>query len=422
MANEPVNVADYYSTIDTAFAFGNDETDGVTEYAQFNTIVTNKFYTPDNDTVPEDLQFRVSKAVKFYLGSNDTSENADYSMAISDSESLDSLTLGTMRETMNFSAQYLALGGITINETAAATKMSTNKLLQLHSGNKMQMLGQAEFQNETKFEKNVYIGQSLIFQQSNYGGESNEQVRIAFQYNQGKDTLDIVKQKGNGVNASKRLMARLGLGSVLGSHSDLDNVPYYQSTPVSAAYNANAPVFDATNIFKQTGNILYYGTGLNERVGIGSSNVSLDDVLFVSGQSRYNDIIFDDGNNISGVNNLGVSTANINTLNVATALNIQSNVNFDVAHINVTKINFKDHGDVNEFNGNISSLHWDKYTWLEDNVADIPVSSFNNDVGLLSNLNAVPVKSKWRFQEVGDDLLVEKYDGTSWVTKFRFKD
>lgn len=422
MANEPVNVADYYSTIDTAFAFGNEETDGVTEYAQFNTIVTNKFYTPDNDTVPEDLQFRVSKDIKFYLGSNDTSENNAYSMAISDSGSLNSLTLSTMREYMNFSAQYLALGGVTINETAAATRVSTDKLFELHSGNKIQMLGQAEFKNETKFEKNVYVGQSLIFQQSNYGGESNDQVRIAFQYNQGKDTLDIVKQKGNGVNANKRLMARLGLGTVLGNHSDLDNVPYYQSTPVSAAYNANAPVFDATNIFKQSGNILYYGTGLNERVGIGSSNVSLDDSLFVSGQSRYNDIIFDDANNITGVNSLAVATGNVGTLNVDTALNIQSNVNFNVSHINVTKINFKDHSDVNEFNGNISSLHWDKYTWLEDDAADIAVSSFNNDLGLLSNLDSVPVKSKWRFRESGDDLLVEKYDGSNWVIKFRFKD
>lgn len=64
------SVGNYYGTIDTAFAFGNEDTQGVTEYAQFNTLVTNKFFTPDNE--PEDLQFRISKDVKFFLGSNDT--------------------------------------------------------------------------------------------------------------------------------------------------------------------------------------------------------------------------------------------------------------------------------------------------------------------------------------------------------------
>lgn len=238
------SVGNYYSTIDTAFAFGNEDTQGVTEYAQFNTLVTNKFFTPDNDTVPEDLQFRVSKDVKFFLGSNDANANTDYSLRMADDEANDSMILQTARETLSFSAEYISLGGISINETSAVTRLSSEKLLQLHSGVKFQMLGQSEFKNEAKFDKNVYVGQSLIFQQSNYGGDSNNQVRIALQYNQDRDTLDIVKQKGNGAGANKRLMARLGIGGVMGNTAELDNIPYYQSTPTSGAYSADAPVYE----------------------------------------------------------------------------------------------------------------------------------------------------------------------------------
>ena len=99
------SVGNYYGTIDTAFAFGNEDTQGVTEYAQFNTLVTNKFFTPDNDTVPEDLQFRVSKDVKFFLGSNDTNANTDYSLRMADDEANDSMILQTARETLSFSAR-----------------------------------------------------------------------------------------------------------------------------------------------------------------------------------------------------------------------------------------------------------------------------------------------------------------------------
>lgn len=304
-------VGDYYGTIDTAFAFGNDDTNGVTEYAQFNTLVTNKFFTPDNDTDPEDLQFRVSKDVKFFLGSNDTSTNSEYSLKLSDDSDNNVVTFQSARQTMNFSADYVAMGGIAINETAAATRLSSEKLMQIHSGVKFQMLGQSEFKNEAKFDKNVYIGQSLIFQQSNYGGDSNDQVRIAFQYNQNRDTLDIVKQKGNGAQAGKRLMARLGLGGVMGNTAELDNVPYYQSTPVSGSYSADAPVYED---------------------------------------------VFD--------------------------------------------------------------------SWIDAHASNINVSVFQNNVGYLTTINQTPIESKWRFKESpdGEELYVEKFDGTNWVLKFKFED
>ena len=134
-------------------------------------------------------------------------------------------------------------------------------------------------------------------------------MRIALQYNQARDTLDVVKQQGNGVSAKKRLMARLGIGGVMGNSGDLENIPYYQSTPASGDYSAETAL--------------------------------------------YNDV-------------------------------------FD--------------------------------SWVDAHASNINVSVFQNNVGFLTTLNMAPIAEKWRFKESvdGEDLSVEKFDGTNWVEKFRF--
>ena len=213
--------------------------------------------------------------------------------------------INTSRDTLNLTADYVQMNSLTINDNPSALKISTDKVLQLHSANKTQIIGKAEFSNEVKMDKNLYIGQSLIFQQNSYAN-SNDQVRIALQYNQNKDTLDVVKQVGNGVDASRKLMARLGIGGIVGADSTLANVPYYTSPNVaSSQFTVNANVHNAANIWRQLNNNLYYGTNTGERIGIGLSNVTTDNIFQVSGKTQINNVIID-SSGISGINTLTI--------------------------------------------------------------------------------------------------------------------
>lgn len=247
----------YYSTLDVDYAFPNDSVIDTTDdeavknaqvFAQFNSVVANMFFTPDHDVSPEDLQFRISKDAKFFLGSNDTNaDNSNYTLRMRDVGGANELELKSYHNRMGFSADKLHVGGVTVSDFGAnSTRVSTPKMLQIHSGERFEFEADAEFKEESKFDKNVYVGDSLIFQQASYGGDSNEQVRIAFQYNQNRDTLDLVKQLGTGVDTKKKLMARLGGGPVAGGSlhkgAELSSVPYYNT--YSQTYNADAPVYE----------------------------------------------------------------------------------------------------------------------------------------------------------------------------------
>ncbi len=427
MANQ-LDVPEFYQGLETSYPFRND---GVqydhAEYAQFNTLITNRLFTPDhNDGTgnadPEDLQIRVSKKLKFFIGSNDAASNLDYSLAISDSPT--QTILDTTKENMRLNADFLEMNSLTLHDTNGAAKMSSEKTLQIHSTNKTTFIGNVEFEDEMKAEKNVYIGESLIFQESQYGMESNNQTRIAMQYNQGRDTLDIVKQHGTGVNTKKRLMARLGIGGVMGNTAELADIPFYSSPPIAGSYEVNAPVFDASVVWKQHNNTLHFGTsntlGTPETVAIGTSNIESGKIFQVDGETKFNDVVIDDLNNMTGVHILNADTISVSTLQCADGFIIRSNVSLENAAL--TSINFKNNGAVDAFNGSLSTLHNDLYPWLNTDPSQVNISLFNNDESFIANYDSVPVKKdgKWRFTEDSEDLIIEKYDGSSWVTKFRF--
>ena len=413
----------HYQNIFTDYDFRNDEQSDSFEYAQFGTVITNRLFTPDHVesgvTSPEDFQLRVSKEVKFFVGSNDASSNHQYSFSFKDDD--DKALINTSRDTLNLSANYVEMNALTINDNPSALKISTDKVLQIHSANKTQIIGKAEFSNEVKMDKNLYIGQSLILQQDSYAN-SNDQIRIALQYNQSKDTLDIVKQVGNGIDVKRRLMARLGIGGIIGSDSTLANVPYYSSpTVASSQFTVNANVHNALNIWRQFNNNLYYGTNVNERIGIGLSNVDSGTIFQVSGRTKINNVIIDSSSGLSGIDTIGVK--NINAENLTTTSNLTINGDSFQQTITANNINFRNNGFVNNFNGNATTMKFDgKYSWLDNYQSNIALTSFYDDLGYIANIHEIPIKSggKWRMKEDGDDLLIEKHNGSIWEEKFKF--
>ena len=395
-----IDVKEFYAGMDTTYPFGNDSigVDEHTEYAQFNTVVTNRVFTPDNDSVPEDLQIRVSDKLKFYVGSNDAASNVDYSLQLADTT--DRTIIDTSKSILNLNADFLELNNLTLNQSASTVKISTDKMLQIHSANKTQMIGQVEFKDDISSEKNVYVGESLIFQQSAYGGASNDQVRIALQYNQQKDTLDIVKQQGTGDDAAKRLMARFGVGAVAGNTAELNDVPFHETSPLSASFTTNAAVFNASNVWKDSNQTtLYYAENVGENVGIGLSSVNSIYKFQVVGNTAINGIEITN-ENISQVDRFTANELHTPTILCSDTLTVQSNAVLE--QVEVANINFKNNGLVNSFQGNLSSL--------------------NNDAGFVTNkLQDGVVDSKWRFHENGSgQLLVQYYNGSSWVDKFSF--
>ena len=415
-------VYQHYQNLLTEYELRNDSASDSLEYNHFGTVITNRLFTPDHTedgiSSPEDLQLRVSKEVKFFVGSNDGASDSLYSFSFKDDDN--KAMINTSRDTLNLSADYVQMNSLTINDNPSALKISTDKVLQIHSANKTQIIGKAEFSNEVKMDKNLYIGQSLILQQTSYAN-SNDQVRIALQYNQSKDTLDVVKQVGNGIDAKRRLMARLGIGGIVGADSTLANVPYYSSPNVaSSQFTVNANVHNAANIWRQLNNNLYYGTNTGERIGIGLSAIATDNIFQVSGKTQINDVIID-SSGISGIDTLTV--ANLNTGNINTTSNLTVDGNSLLQTITANNINFRNNGFVNNFDGNATTMNFDgKFNWLNQEQSNITLSSFDDDLGYVANIHEVPIKSggKWRMKEVGDDLLIEKYNGSSWEEKFKF--
>ena len=415
-------VYQHYQNLLTEYELRNDSASDSLEYNHFGTVVTNRLFTPDHTedgiASPEDLQLRVSKEVKFFVGSNDGASDSLYSFSFKDDDN--KAMINTSRDTLNLSADYVQMNSLTINDNPSALKISTDKVLQLHSANKTQIIGKAEFSNEVKMDKNLYIGQSLILQQTSYAN-SNDQVRIALQYNQSKDTLDVVKQVGNGIDAKRRLMARLGIGGIVGADSTLANVPYYSSPNVaSSQFTVNANVHNAANIWRQLNNNLYYGTNTGERIGIGLSNVLTNNIFQVTGTTQINNVVID-SSGISGIDTLTV--ANLNTENINTTSNLTVDGNSLLQTITANNINFRNNGFVNNFDGNATTMNFDgKFNWLNQEQSNITLSSFDDDLGYVANIHEVPIKSggKWRMKEVGDDLLIEKYNGSSWEEKFKF--
>lgn len=415
-------VYNLYQNLLTDYELRNDGQTDSLEFNQFGTIVTNRLFTPDHlesgVSSPEDLQLRVSKEVKFYVGHNDGASNNLYSFAFKDDNT--KAMINTTRDTLNLSADYLEMNSLTINDNPSALKISTDKVLQLHSANKTQIIGKAEFSNEVKMDKNLYIGQSLILQQSSYAN-SNDQIRIALQYNQNKDTLDIVKQVGNGSGAKRRLMARLGIGGLVGNaDSTLANVPYYTSPNVaSSQFSVNANVHNATNIWRQLNNNLYYGTNTGERIGIGLSNVATDKIFQVIGKTQINNVLID-STGISGMDTLDV--INLNSENINATSNLTVDGSCLLKTVTVDQINFRNN-TVNNFDGKATTMKFDgKFNWLNQEQSNIKLTSFDDDLGYVANIHEVPIKSggKWRMREDGEDLIIEKKNGSSWEEKFKF--
>lgn len=412
----------HYQNLLLDYDLRNDDQSDSLEYTQFGTIITNRLFTPDHTesgvTSPEDFQLRVSKEVKFFVGLNDDSSNHQYSFNFRDDNN--KALINTSRNTLNLSANYVEMNALTINDNPSALKISTDKVLQIHSANKTQIIGKAEFSNEVKMDKNLYIGQSLILQQNSYAN-SNVQIRIALQYNQSKDTLDIVKQVGTGMDVKRKLMARLGIGGIIGNDTTLANVPYYSSpTVTSSQFTVNANVHHALNIWRQFNNYLYYGTKENERIGIGLSNVDSGTIFQVSGRTKINNVIID-SSEISGISTIGVK--NINTENLTTTSNLTINGDSFQQTITANSINFRNNGNAINFNGNATTMKFDgKYNWLDNHQSNITLSSFDDDLGYVANIHEIPIKSggKWRMKEDGDNLLIEKHNGAIWEEKFKF--
>jgi hypothetical protein len=407
-----------YSTLNTEYEYANDSTIiDYLPYTTFDTIVTNRLFTPDNGVgISEDLQIRVSKDIKFFVGSNDGSSNDKYSLKISDFD--DTALIDSMRTNLNLQANLLSMNSLKINNNAGTIKVSTDKVLQIHSANRIEMIGKTEFSNEVRIDQNLYLGKSIVF----YNGESStDNVRIALQYNTSKDTIDIVKQSGSGGDVRKKLMARLGQGNLLGStDSSLQDVPYYLSPSVSSStFTTSATVFDAANIWKQLNSTLYYGVDTNERIGIGISNLTTEK-LKVAGETKINDILITTQNIISGVKTL--FSSNITTNVIVNTGDATINGKTTVNNIDVTSINFKNNGIVNNFNGNLTTLSNDLAPWLQNNQNSIQLSGFNNDLNFISKLQEVVIDTKWRLKEDGEELRIEKYNTSSslWEEKFKF--
>jgi hypothetical protein len=408
-----------YSNLLIDYEVANDQ-QSITQlpYTQLDTLITNRLFTPDNLSTnsPEDLQIRVSKNVKFFLGEHDGAVSTDYSLQISEIDQ-DTASIETRRSNLNMTADYLNMNSLIINDTAAAVKASTNKVLQIHSANKIQMIGKVEFSNEVKMDKNLYIGKSLIFFDEEYGDVDTNQIRIGLQYNQAKDTLDIVKQKGSGGTMQKKLMARLGQGTIFGNDASLIDVPYYSSPQIaSASFTTGAPVFNAANIWKQSNTTLYYGQTPGEKIGIGLSAVT--EKFEVVGTSKINDIYLDTDNDISGVNVLTADNIVTNSITIATDTTLNGTTTAD--SVALRTINFTTNPLVGSFNGNMSTLNNDVATWLQPSQNQVLVSDFSNDSAFISKLQEVTVNTKWRFKEVGEELHIEKNGPSGWEQKFKF--
>lgn len=416
-------IHEIYSNLNVEYEYLNNDSTTTTHFpfTQLDTVITNRLFTPDNyssgSAVPEDLQIRVSKDIKFFVGSlNDGAESGSYSLKFSETDN--TALIDTQRGNLNMQADYLNMNSLTINNNAGVVKVSTDKFLQIHSAHKIQMIGKTEFSNEVKMDQNVYVGKSLIFFNSG-NTDSNNQVRIGLQYNTSKDTLDIVKQMGSGANIHKRLMARLGQGGFIGQNANVEDVPYYISPTIpSASFTTDAAVFNANNIWKQNNSILYYGVDTNEKVGVGTSNVS--GKFAVVGDTKINDVLFTTDNVVSGIRSL--SSSNITTNIIVNAGDATINGKTTVNNIDVNTVNFKNNASVNSFNGNLTTLSNDLAPWLKFAQSNILLSGFSNNAGFISKLQEVVVDTKWRLKEDGEELRIEKYDSVSgsWEEKFKF--
>lgn len=415
-------IHEIYSSLNLGYDYPNESsTTSYFPFTQLDTVVTNRLFTPDNyssgSAVPEDLQIRVSKDIKFFVGSsNDGAETGAYSLKIS--ETTDTALIDTQRINLNMQADYLNMNSLTINNNAGVVKVSTDKFLQIHSANKIQMIGKTEFSNEVRMDQNIYVGKSLIFFNSN-DTNSNDQVRIGLQYNTIKDTLDIVKQIGSGSGAQKKLMARLGQGGLFGSDTSVQDVPYYISPFLSSpSFTTDAALFDASNIWKQNNSTLYYAVDTNENVGIGTSNVTKK--FEVVGETKINEVLFTTENVVSGIQTL--NSSNITTNVIVNAGDATINGKTIVNNIDVGNINFKNNALVSSFDGNLTTLNNDLAPWLQSSQNTIPLSGFSNDSGFISKLQEVVVDTKWRLKEDGEELRIEKYDSVTglWEEKFKF--
>lgn len=419
-----------YSKLDVEYEYPNDSTTEFYPFTQLDTIITNRLFTPDNNSVPEDLQIRVSKDVKFFVGAtNEGAETEDYSLKISENDD-DTAVINSRRQNLNLSADFLNMNSLIINNNAGAVKAYTDKVLQIESDVKIEMSGKTEFLNEVRMDKNIYVGKSIIFYNSDdaksaitdeeLAALSQTQIRIGLQYNTAKDTLDIVKQIGSGSGIQKKLMARLGQGGLVGSSDpSLQNVPYYEDPSVTnSPYNPSAPVFDAVNIWKQYNKTLYYAAKPgDEKIGIGTSNVS--GIFEVQGDTKINEVLLTTDNNLSGIRSL-TATSNISTSNIT----VSGIANFDgetiLSNVELTTINFAKNATVSSFDGNLSSLSNDLAPWLNNDQNEVLSSGFSNDSGFISKLQEVVIDTKWRFKEDGEELRIEKLkeDGT-WEEKFK---
>ena len=76
-----------------------------------------------------------------------------------------------------------------------------------------------------------------------------------------------------------------------------------------------------------------------------------------------------------------------------------------------------------EFDGTLSKLNNDIFP-LDVVPGNNDVSIFNNDAAYISNIHEIPIKKdgKWRIQEWGDDLIVQKKINGIWIQIFRFED
>ena len=427
---------------------------------QIETLVTNRLYTPANAGVAEDLEIRVSKDVKIFTNAHDDAES-DFTLKIK--ELGESTVIETTRSTLNLNApDYLNLNDLMINTSAACLKVSTSNVLQIQSSLKTQLVGKVEFTDAVQFGGDLYVGKSLILYNSDFSDASNvgsSQMRIGIQYNSNLDTLDFVKQTGN----TKNLMGRFGGGQMLVKDNTLNALPFYDpgSYVIPIDNSSKASIFEASNIWRQNGQQLYYGTTVGENIAIGTSNNVHN--FEVAGTTQINGIHFDTVNNISGINYINciqensvraiisdkltalhIASTNIinagalktttlevtatltavtveaNSLSLAGALQVLGTT--QAQQIDLTSMNFTNNSDVSAFNGNLSTLSNDIAPWLSVNQAEVRNSMFSNDSEYISNLQDVAVSSKWRLHEYLENLEIQKFSSSLniWETKFTF--
>ena len=454
-----------------------EEIDGLMP-TQFDTVITNKLFTPKNtlpegDEIAQNLQIRVSKDVVFHTGVHDGSDETDYTFKISENEVGDQAFLETKRQKLAlFSKSSLELNNLEVTKNTSTVSCTvTDKVLEIGSTVYTEITGPVKFNHQAQFQENLFMksGKSLIL--SGTSAESGTNVQIGLQYNSEHDSLDIVKQQGS----KKFLMVRFGGDKPQGlGDTTLKKLPLRDTLTLDGGYSyppSTSSPFTAVNIWRDDTGGVVFGSSNGEHVGIGVETVT-SHKFEVQGNTNINGIIMEINGNMTTVGDINakeiygstsVTTSGIvqgdtgnftSTIQANKAIvndikstgNIKANTveanNIEASNVTVTEVlTTKDikldgklslSSTVNNFTGNLSQLNNDLAPWLDDGylqtnvrLVDFANNGVNDDGSntFMTNLQERVIHKRWRFRELDNgDMHLEKLDsdGITWNMKFLF--